>query len=144
MSAAVDANLLLYASDTASPFHGRARDQLESLARGPDLLYLFWPVVMTYLRVSTHPAVFDRPLSADTAARNVGTLLDRPHVRTPGEDEGFWDAYRTVSGALVVRGNLVPDAHLVTLMRQYGVGTIWSHDRDFRKFEAVTVRDPFD
>ena len=45
--------------------------------------------------------------------------------------------------ALVIRGNLVPDAHLVALMRQHGVRTIWTHDRDFRKFNGIRVVDPF-
>lgn len=41
------------------------------------------------------------------------------------------------------RGNLVPDAHLVALMHQYGVRTIISHDRDFKKFDGIRVEDPF-
>lgn len=143
MSATVDTNLLLYASDAASRFHLRALEVLERCAKGPDLLYLFWPVVMAYLRFATHPAVFERPLSGDEAMRNIEALLDLPHVRSPGEDDGFWSVYRAVTAGVVVRGNLVPDAHLVALMRQYGVGTVWSHDRDFRKFEGIVARDPF-
>lgn len=27
-------------------------------------------------------------------------------------------------------------------MRQHGTATIWSHDRDLRKFNGITVRDP--
>jgi predicted nucleic acid-binding protein len=27
-------------------------------------------------------------------------------------------------------------------MRQHGISRIWSHDRDFRKFEGIAVRDP--
>ena len=50
--------------------------------------------------------------------------------------------YRATESDLTVRGNLVPDAHLVALMRQNGVVTIWSHDRDFRKFDQIKVRDP--
>ena len=46
MSSTLDANLLLYASDEASPFHARAVTFLEQVARGPELLYLFWPTVM--------------------------------------------------------------------------------------------------
>jgi predicted nucleic acid-binding protein len=46
-------------------------------------------------------------------------------------------------GGPPVRGNLVPDAHLVALMRQHGVSTIWSHDRDFLKFPGIKVQDPF-
>jgi hypothetical protein len=44
---------------------------------------------------------------------------------------------------MVVRGNLVPDAHLVSLMRENGVATLWTHDFDFRKFEGIGIRDPF-
>jgi hypothetical protein len=28
-------------------------------------------------------------------------------------------------------------------MRQNGVRTIWTHDRDFRRFAGLDVRDPF-
>jgi predicted nucleic acid-binding protein len=31
----------------------------------------------------------------------------------------------------------------VALMRQHGVSTIWSHDRDFLKFRGIKVQDPF-
>jgi len=143
VSATVDANLLLYASDEASGFHVRALELVEEVARGPGLLYLFWPVIMAYLRIATHPAIFHSPLSAEAAGANIGSLLDRPHVLSPGEEDGFWGTYRDVTDGLVVRGNLVSDAHLVALMRQYGVATIWSHDRDFRKFEGITALDPF-
>jgi len=43
-----------------------------------------------------------------------------------------------------VRGNLVPDAHLVALLLQHGVTTLWTHDRDFRSFEGARARDPFE
>jgi predicted nucleic acid-binding protein len=41
-------------------------------------------------------------------------------------------------------GNLVPDAHLVTLMAENDVRTIWTRDRDFRRFPRIEVRDPFE
>ncbi len=143
MSATIDVNILLYASDESSSFHAKAAKLLDTLARGPELLYLFWPVLMGYLRMSTHPAIFPRPLSVDMATGNVGQLLGLPHARAVGEGDDFWQVYGTVTAGAVVRGNLVSDAHLVALMRENGVGTLWSHDRDFRKFEAVRVRDPF-
>jgi toxin-antitoxin system PIN domain toxin len=143
MSATIDINILLYASDESSSFHAKAAELLERLARGPDLLYLFWPVVMGYLRMSTHSAIFPRPLSVEIATGNVGQLLALPHTRTVGEGDDFWQVYGIVTSGAVVRGNLVSDAHLVALMVEHGVGTLWSHDRDFRKFERVRVRDPF-
>ncbi len=143
MTATLDTDVLIYASDESSSFHTRAIELLEALATGPDLVYLFWPVALSYLRISTHPAIFQKPLSAGEAMANVDDLLSRAHVRTGGESDGFWDAYREVTSRVPARGNLVPDAHIVTLMRQHGVSTIWSHDRDFLKFSGINVRDPF-
>jgi hypothetical protein len=143
VSHAIDANLLLHASDASSTFHERALAFLRSSAEGPELLYLPWPVLMTYLRIATHSAIFQDPLSPAEAERNVEALLGRPHVRTLGELDGFWEVYRRVSSGGVVRGNLVPDAHLVSLLLQHGVTTLWTHDRDFRRFTGIRVRDPF-
>jgi toxin-antitoxin system PIN domain toxin len=143
VSSAIDVNILLYASDESSPFHGKARDLVKRLARGPDLLYLFWPVVMGYLRMATHPAIFSRPLSEEIATANVEQVIQLPHARSVGEGDGFWDVYRATTSGMVVRGNLVPDAYLASLMRQSGVSTLWTHDRDFRRFDGIRVRDPF-
>lgn len=143
MSSTLDVNVLLYSSDESSPFHARATALVDRLAKGPELLYLFWPVLLGYLRMSTHSAIFPRPLTVETATTNVEQLLDLAHVRTPGEREDFWRAYRAATSGTVVAGNLVSDAHLVALMRENEVGTLWSHDRDFRRFEGIRVRDPF-
>lgn len=143
MSVTVDANVLLYASDEQSPRHEVARRLLERLAAGPGIVYLFWPVAMTYLRIATHPGIFENPLEPQAARMNLGALLDRPHVRSPGEATGFWAIYRGTVGQDVVRGNLVPDSHIAALMRQHGVSTIWTSDRDFRRFPDITAQDPY-
>ena len=51
-----------------------------------------------------------------------------------------WDVYEQVAAGQNFRGNLVSDAHLVALMKQHGVTVIWTDDRDFRRFEGMTVR----
>jgi toxin-antitoxin system PIN domain toxin len=143
VSVTLDANVLLYAADESSPRHREARRLLEDVAAGPEIAYLFWPTIMAYLRIATHPAVFDRPLPARDAVANIDALLSRPHVRAPGEQPEFWRRYRTVATDAVPTGNLVPDAHLVALMLENEVRTIWTHDRDFRRFQGIEVRDPF-
>ena len=144
MSVTLDANVLLHASDAASPRHTRARELLETVAAGPELTYLFWPTIMAYLRIATHPAVFDRPLPARAAIDNVEALLSRPHVRAPGEQPAFWPRYRSVAADAAPTGNLVPDAHIVALMLENEVRAIWTHDRDFRRVKDIDVRDPFE
>ncbi len=143
MSVTVDANVLLYASDAASPNHDRAVEVLRGLGEGRQLVYLFWPVAMAYLRVATHAAVFADPLTPAEALGNLDALLQRPQVRAPGEGERFWTDFRRVADEVTLRGNLVPDGHVVALMRHYGVRTIVSHDRDYRRFDDIRIDDPF-
>ena len=98
---------------------------------------------MAYLRIATHPAVFARPLSHADARANVEALLALPHVQTAGEGEGFWRRFVEVADDVRPTGNLVPDAHLVGLMLEHGVRTIWTRDRDYRTFSGIRVHDPF-
>jgi toxin-antitoxin system PIN domain toxin len=97
---------------------------------------------MGYLRIVTHPSILPRPMAPRDAERNVEALIDRPHVRTAGEDDGFWSLYRAAAGDHA-RGNDVPDAHLVALMRQHGVRLLHTRDRGFRRFSGIDVVDPF-
>jgi len=142
MSFSFDVNILLYASDTRSPNFERAKSFVESCIVQQEVFYLGWATVMSYLRIATHPAVFDYPLSPDEAMANIETLLNLPHARFLSEDEGFWDTYRVTTVDVPTRGNLVPDAHLAALLRQHGVKTLYTHDRDFLKFSFLDVRDP--
>ena len=83
-----------------------------------------------------------KPLSARDATANAQALLRRPHVRTPGEGDGFWELFRQ-TGRDLARGNDVPDAHLITLMRQHGVRRIYSRDVGLRRYADLDVVDPF-
>jgi toxin-antitoxin system PIN domain toxin len=143
VSYTLDANILIYASDEGSPQHARARDVLARLAAGPEIAYLFWPTVLAYLRIATHPAIFSRPLSIGEAVDNVDQLLRRAHVRTTGEGERFWRTLRDVIGDARPSGNLVPDAHLAALMLENEVRTILTRDRGFRRYPGIESRDPF-
>lgn len=142
MSSTVDANVLIYASNEDDPAHAPARALVERLAAGPDLVFVFWPTLMGYLRIVTHPAILPRPLPASEAMRNVTELLARPNVQSPGEGEGFWSMYQATA-APRERGNAIPDAHLVALMRQHGVRLLYTRDRGFRRFDGIEVVDPF-
>ena len=143
MTATLDANVLLYASDETSDVHRQAVEFVRGLGQTEELFYLFWPTVMAYLRVATHPSIFDAPLPPAEAMANVESLLALSNVQTAGEPERFWQEYRRVADDAEARGNLVPDAHLVALMVTHGVRTLWTRDRDYRRFPGIEARDPF-
>ncbi|CAN5621478.1 type II toxin-antitoxin system VapC family toxin [soil metagenome] len=142
MSATVDANVLIYADNQRDPMHERARALIQRLSAGPDLLYLFWPTILGYLRIATHPGILPVPIRPSEAVANIDALLRLPHVVIGGESPTFWRTY-LASGGSEVRGNLVPDAHLAALMRDSGVRILYTRDKGFRRFDFVDVRDPF-
>jgi hypothetical protein len=143
LSYAVDVNILLYASDESSPFSKKAGEFLKRCVTGPEVLCLAWPTLASYLRLSTHPAIFASPLTPADAENNVESLVRLAHVRVLSEQEGFWEVYRETTRGLSTRGNDVPDAHLAALLRQHDVTTFYTNDRDFLKYSFLRVRNPF-
>ena len=144
MSYSVDANVLLYASNEATGLHEQAKMFLAERANDPDVFCIAWTTVMAYLRIATHPSIFPRPLPPKEAVANIEALLALTRVRVLNEAEGFLAAYRLVTEGDVIRGNLVSDAHLATVLRQHGVRRLYTADRDFRRFDFLEVRNPFE
>lgn len=143
MSYSLDANILIYASNKDSAHFEKAVDFLDRCMSEPDPLYLCWSTVFAYLRIATHPGIFASPLSPNEAMGNMETLQSAAHVRFISEGEDFWDCYKRSCEGMSVRGNLVPDAHIASLLREQGVNRIYSRDRDFLKFPFLKVEDPF-
>ena len=143
MSFGIDVNILLYASDRGSVLHEKASTFLHRCASGSEVFCIAWVTAMSYLRMATHASIFAQPLSPDQAAGNVEALLRLRHCRALGEEERFWATYRQVTQDVPARGNLVPDAHLAAVLREHGVVKLYTHDRDFRKFDFLEAIDPF-
>lgn len=143
MSCTVDATILLHASDETSAFHAEARRLLHVLTTGPDLLYVFWPVVFGYLQLATSEAIFEHPLSEDQAGGNIKALLGRPNVRAAGGEDPVWEHFPRAAGQVWLRGDFVTRGYLVGFMRDHGVSTIWTRDPGYLRFPGITVRNPF-
>jgi toxin-antitoxin system PIN domain toxin len=144
LSYTLDANILLYAANGASPLHKRSLEIVTRAGEGPEIVYLFWPTIMAYLRIATHPAIFPRPLSPAEAIGDIELLMGRSHIQILGEQDRFWTRFCGVAADTRPKGNFVADAHLAALMLENGVRTIWTHDRDFRMFPNIEVIDPFE
>jgi hypothetical protein len=142
VSFAIDVNILLYASFPENPFHERATAFLDACVNEREVFCLGWPTVMGYLRIATNPAAFENPLTPVEAMGNIESLMRLTHARFLSELDGFWDTYRGLAAEVTVRGNLVPDAHLAVILCQHGIKKLYTHDRDFLKFNFLDVRDP--
>ncbi|OAI39780.1 hypothetical protein AYO38_06980 [bacterium SCGC AG-212-C10] len=142
MTATLDANILVFAANEDSVHQDVAQRTIEELLAA-DGFVLFWPVVVAYLRVTTHPRLFRSPLTITLAMEKVRSYISHPNVRTGAERDDFLTLLSDTCRANVVRGGLVHDAHLIALMRQHDVDTIYTQDSDFLKFKDITVINPF-
>lgn len=139
----LDANLLLYATDSKSPFHGPAKSWLLEQLNGSRRVGLPWQSLGAFLRLATHPRVSAHPLSAVEAWRTVSTWLQSSVAWIPGAGS----EHPVLLGELIerhdVRGNLVPDAQLAALALEHGL-TVYSADTDFARFTEVSWVNPLE
>jgi uncharacterized protein len=135
----VDANVLLYAVNERSRRHVAARDWLAQALDGGEAVGFAWTVLLVFLRLSTHPAVFPRPLVATEAADGMERWLAAPAAITIEPTRRHLPLLRGLLEQAGTAGNLVSDAHLAALALEHGAGVV-SFDRDFARFRGVALR----
>ena len=74
----LDANLLLYAVHKGVPQHDDAASWLTAQLNGPRRVGLPWQSLGAFLRISTHPRAFPRPLAPAVAWERVSDWLAAP------------------------------------------------------------------
>ncbi|MBV9086736.1 MAG: PIN domain-containing protein [Acidobacteriaceae bacterium] len=139
----VDTNVLVYAADQDSPFHGACRDWLERQRARAEAWYTTWGILYEFVRVTTHLRVMRRPWSAPSAWAFVGALLASPGLGVLIHTQRHADVAGEVIAELPhLAGNLIHDAHTAVLMREHGIRRVCTRDTDFHQFPFVEVVDP--
>lgn len=140
---ALDTNILVYARREETARHAEARRLLEKLAHGEVPWALPWPCVYEFLRVVTHPRVFDPPTDLDTALEDLDSLFESRSLMLLGEGPAHAGHLRHAMRGANARGNLAHDAHVAALVVEHGVRELWTTDRDFARFPGLRIRNPF-
>jgi predicted nucleic acid-binding protein len=99
----VDTNVLVYAADRDSPYHGESLDLVQRLRLDSAAWYLTWNVIYEFVRVVTHPKVMRRPWTIDRAWAFVDALLASPSAAVPRADRS--DGHLTRRPRRSVAGN---------------------------------------
>lgn len=141
---ALDTNILVYARRREVPQHKTAATLLKELAEGEAPWALPWPCVYEFLRVVTHPRVFDPPSPLEDTLEDLASLLESPSLVLLGEGPSHPAHMRRLVAAARATGNLAHDAHIAALAVEHGVREFWTTDRDFDRFAGLRCRNPFD
>ena len=137
----VDANLLIYAHDSASDHHELARGWLETTFSGSEQIGLTWMVVLAFVRITTSPRPLEHPFSIAEAVELVTGWLERPTVALVHPGERHWEILRSLLEAGQAPGPLVMHAHLAALAIEHGA-TLATTDKDFTRFPGLRVFNP--
>jgi uncharacterized protein len=137
----VDANLLIYAVDSTSPYNAEASEWLESILNGDRRVGIPWQTIGAFLRITTHPRITTTPLQAEAAWAFVDRWLSADPSWIPPATESTAAVLASVLARTPMTGNLIPDAQLAALAIEHGL-VVYSADTDFVRFPDVRWHNP--
>jgi len=138
-----DANLLIYAYDTAAVQHRAARIWLEKVLSASELVGLPWQTVSAFIRISTNLRLTGGRFSTEKAIGVVQQWVDLKQVRLLTPTERHWTLFQRMLVEGQVRGPFTSDAELAALTIEYG-GVLYTTDRDFARFPGLRWVNPLE
>ena len=137
----VDLNVLLYVVNRDAPHHEAALRWWTSALQEDRPIGLAWTVLLGFLRLTSNPAIFPSPLTAETAIEKVDAWLGLEQVRLVQETQDHWHILRELLTEAGTAGNLTTDSHLAALALSHGA-TLVSFDHDFARFPRLRWENP--
>lgn len=136
-----DINILVYAHREDSINHPAFRKWLESVINSDQAYGMSDIVLSGFLRVVTHPRVFNPPSNMDQALEFVNDVRNQPNCVIIQPGLRHWGIFENLCKTAGVKGNLVPDAYLAALAIESGCEWITT-DRDYARFPQLSWRHP--
>ena len=137
-----DINVLVYAHRADAPGHPAYRDWLEGLINS-DQAYGYSDLVLSgFLRVVTHPRVFNPPSELAIALAFTEAIRIQPNAVPISPGLRHWKIFTGLCESVKAKGNLIPDAYLAALAIESGSEWITT-DADYSRFPELKWRRPF-
>ena len=136
-----DANLLLYAYDRSSPYHAKARPWWEACLSGRDPVYLCPMVLSAFVRLATHPRVYENPMSIAEASGHVSSWLDRKVSQYVALEESDLLKSLELLEVIGTGGDLTTDAQIAAIALRLRA-SVHTSDSDFMRFAGLKVVNP--
>ena len=141
MTALVDTNVLIYATDRDSAFHQQSRDWLTSTLSGEGTVGFAWVAILGFVRIVTNPRIMRIPTTAEFALDVVDDWLTQSGAVVVTPTPNHVSVLRQLLSTTGAAGNLVNDGHLAALAIEHHA-TVCSFDSDFDRFVGVRRFEP--
>jgi hypothetical protein len=136
-----DVNVLVYAHREDAAEHARYRAFVEGLVNGREAYGVAELVLSGFVRVVTHPRIFDPPSPLEAALEFAELLRSQPNAVPVTPGRRHWEIFSDLCAEARVKGNLVADAYLAALAIESGSQWVTT-DRDFARFRGLRWRHP--
>jgi uncharacterized protein len=137
----VDVNVLVYAHREGTEDHDRYAAWLDEQRRAPAAFGVSELVLSGFVRVVTHPRVFDPPSSVAVALAAADAIRTQPNAVTVAPGRRHWAIFSELCRTAAAKGNLVPDAYLAALAIESGCEWVTT-DGDYARFPGLRWRHP--
>lgn len=137
----LDANILLYAYDVDALKFANARDYLEEVFSGIEMVGIPSQSISAFLRISTQKGPLRAPYSMKEAIGFVEEWLALPNVRLLVPGDRYWPIFSQLIAESHVAGRSVTDAEIAAVTLEYG-GELQTNDRGFARFPGLRWRNP--
>lgn len=139
---AIDTNILIHAHRKDSSEHNDCVRALKLLAEGevPWGLPVF--CVGEFLRVVTHPRVFDKPSTHNQAWDALNSLRESPAVRLLNPGNNYVSLLENVMTEVNATGNFVFGAQIAAVCIEHGVSRLVTLDKGLKRFSGFKAIAP--
>ena len=137
----IDVNVLVYAHRQDSPDHDAHRQWLEDVINSDQAYGISENVLPGFLRVVTHPSVFDPPSGLEDALGFAIQLRDQPNAVSVRPGPRHWEIFTRLCRESGAKGNLIPDAFFAALAIESGSEWVTT-DHDYRRFSGLRWSHP--
>jgi len=136
-----DANLLLYAYDSSSPFHAKSAAWWSKCLSGSEPIGLCPSVLFAFVRIGTSGQAFTHPLSIREASAHVQGWLEQPVAQLLQIEPQ--DVRQTLDLLIEAGtgGNLTADAQIAAVALRLGA-EVHTADTDYARFPGVRWFNP--
>ncbi|MFZ5875250.1 MAG: type II toxin-antitoxin system VapC family toxin [Nitrospirota bacterium] len=137
----IDVNVLVYAHRVDATGHDAIRTWLEDVVNGDHAYGISDLVLSGFVRIVTHPRVFDPPSQIAKALDFADEIRSQPHCVVVAPGARHWEIFTHLCRVAGAKGNLVADAYLAALAIESGCEWITT-DRDYSRFPGLRWRHP--
>jgi uncharacterized protein len=139
----LDVNVLVYAYSRQTAHYEEYRSWVIHALQGPSAFGYSELALSGFLRIVTHPKVFDPPSTIDDALAFCEAIRSRPNAVRIVPGERHWGIFVDLCRKGGAKGNLVPDAYHAALAIESGNEWVTA-DRSFGRFPGLRWRHPLD